>query len=99
MLVRQKQESQRDIIAQKGQAHIQRLPGGTTASPVPIKTENNAIAGAQQFLDMSWRGCRTQRGHGKTDALLSQPNHIHVALDNQYATLLPDALPIFPKTI
>lgn len=73
VLIGQKQESQRDIVAQERQAHIQCFPGRTTARPVAIKAENDAIAGAQQFLNMSRRRGRTQRGHRKSDACCARP--------------------------
>ncbi|KAG1375047.1 hypothetical protein G6F59_018358 [Rhizopus arrhizus] len=70
MLGRQEQESNGDIVAQHGQASLQRPPGGTPAGAVAVEAEDHLVACAQQLLHVIGRRGRTQRGDRVGDALL-----------------------------
>ena len=99
VLGRQEQEADGDVGAQHRQARLQRAPRGAAAGAVAIETEDDLVAGAQQLLDVVRRGRGAQRGDGIGDALLRQPDHVHVAFDHDDLAFLADRLARLPQAV
>ncbi len=95
----QKHEFQFTSVLRQGQRVFQRPPRRLKSCAIAIETEHHFVRLPENLVQVFLRGRRAQGGHCVGNSALMQPNHVHVALDDQKPLEIRARLPRFIQPV